>query len=103
VVETDLFGKLPNVHIVRPRPDEIGFIHDTYSNLARTGTATADQRDRLIGLAQTLQTRDGAEAIVLAGTDLAVLFDEHNTPFPHLDCARTHIQAIMRSVQSTSR
>ena len=34
---------------------------------------------------------------LLAGTDLAVLFDESNTHFPHLDCARAHIQAIMRA------
>jgi len=97
VVETDMFGKLPNVQIVRPAADEITFIHDTYSQLARTGSAQPGERQRLIDLALTLCRRDGAEAIVLAGTDLALLFDEHNTPFPHLDCARAHIQAIMRA------
>ena len=97
VVETGMFGKLPNVQIVRPSADEITFIHDTYSQLARTGSAQPGERQRLIDLALTLCRRDGAEAIVLAGTDLALLFDEHNTPFPHLDCARAHIQAIMRA------
>lgn len=29
--------------------------------------------------------------------DLAALFKETNTDFPHLDCARAHIQAIMRA------
>ena len=98
VVETDLFGKLPGVQFARPQPDEIAFVHDTYSGLARTGAATAGDRQRLVELAGTLRARDGAEAIVLAGTDLALIFDEHNTPFPHLDCARAHIQAIMRAV-----
>jgi aspartate racemase len=97
VVETDMFGRLPGVQIARPKPDEITFIHDTYTQLARTGSVPADQRQGLIDLAATLRSRDGAEAIVLAGTDLALLFDEHNTPFPHLDCARAHIQAIMRA------
>jgi aspartate racemase len=97
VVDTDMFGKLPRVQIVRPKADEITFVHDTYSQLARTGSVSADQRQGLIDLAATLGSRDGAEAIVLAGTDLALLFDEHNTPFPHLDCARAHIQAIMRA------
>jgi aspartate racemase len=98
VVETAMFGKLVDVEIVRPRPDEISLIHDTYSNLARTGSATSEERQQLVDLAETLQSRDGVEAIVLAGTDLALLFDEHNTPFAHLDCARAHIQAIMRAI-----
>jgi aspartate racemase len=36
------------------------------------------------------------DAIVLAGTDLALIFDETNTDFPHLDCTKAHIQAILR-------
>jgi aspartate racemase len=40
--------------------------------------------------------RDGVEAIILAGTDLAVLFNESNTDFPHIDCARVQLDAIMR-------
>ena len=38
------------------------------------------------------------DAIVLAGTDLSLIFDEANTDFPHVDCARVHIQAIMRAL-----
>jgi aspartate racemase len=97
VVETDLFGKLKAFEIARPHPDEITFIHDTYSQLARTGSASAEQHRQLIALAERLRARDGAEVIVLAGTDLSTLFNESNTPFPHLDCARAHIQAIMRA------
>jgi aspartate racemase len=40
------------------------------------------------------------DAIVLAGTDLALIFNETNTDFPHVDCARVHIQAIMRRLGS---
>jgi aspartate racemase len=98
VVESGMFGKLAPVEIARPQPDEIAFIHDTYSRLARTGAVGAAERDRLIELADTLRSRDGAEAIVLAGTDLALIFDEHNTPFPHLDCAAAHIRAMMRTI-----
>jgi aspartate/glutamate racemase len=36
------------------------------------------------------------DAIMLAGTDLALIFNETNTDFPHIDCARVHIQAILR-------
>lgn len=95
VVESDLFGKLP-VPAVRPRPDEIALIHDTYTQLARDGAVGAAQRDRLVDVAEALCDRR-AGAILLAGTDLSVLFNEGNTPFPCLDCAGAHIRAIMRA------
>ena len=35
------------------------------------------------------------EAVLLAGTDLAVIFDEETAGFPCIDCARVHIDAIV--------
>lgn len=97
VVESDLFGTLTGVEVVRPHAAEIALVHDIYTRLARTGAGTADDHARLTSLATTICDRDGVDAILLAGTDLALLFDESNTRFPHLDCARAHIQAIMRA------
>ena len=48
-------------------------------------------------LAHTL-VRAGAERIILAGTDLSVIFDEDTTGFPHIDCARLHIEAIVHTL-----
>lgn len=103
VVESSMFGKLKDVEVIKPRPDEVSFVHDAYSKLASTGFATADERQQLVDLANRLKQRDGVDAIVLAGTDLALLFDERNTPFEHLDCARAHIRAIMRTVHPDSQ
>jgi hypothetical protein len=35
------------------------------------------------------------DAIILAGTDLALIFDEANITFPHVDCARVHLAEIL--------
>jgi len=35
------------------------------------------------------------EAIVLAGTDLNLVFNEANAGFPAVDCAAAHIDAIV--------
>lgn len=98
VIESDLFGRLRDVQVVRPHPAELDVIHDIYSQLASTGAASAAQREELVTLAATLQQRDGVEAIVLAGTDLTVLFGAANTPFAHIDCAGAHLDAIMAAV-----
>jgi aspartate racemase len=49
----------------------------------------------LRSLAHQMVEREGVDAIVLAGTDLSLVFRPEDTDFPHLDGARTHIQAIM--------
>jgi len=103
VIESDMFGRLSGVEIVRPREPEIAFIHDAYLRLAQTAIVTDADRQRFVALADTLQKRDGVEAILLAGTDLAMMFDASNTPFPHLDCARAHIDAIMRATTGSIR
>ena len=93
VVESNMFGRLENA--IRPQPAEVAFIHNAYSNLARTGVASPEDREQFVRLAQTLRERDGVDAIVLAGTDFAVMFEPESTLFPYVDCTRVHIDAIM--------
>lgn len=97
VVESDMYGRLHGVDVVRPHESELAFIHDAYTQLAHSGQTSAEHRERFISLADTLQRRDGVEAIVLAGTDFALMFDAATTPFPHVDCSRAHIDVIMRA------
>jgi aspartate racemase len=98
VVESDLYGEVSGVEIVRPPPEEIDQIHNIYVKLALTGEALPEQHSQLTAIAQTLVRRDSVDAVVLAGTDLTLLFNESNTNFPYVDCAELHIQAIMQQL-----
>jgi aspartate racemase len=95
-IESGLFGQLENIQVVKPHPDEIDYIHITYFQMVDAGAGSAAQREGLARLAHTLIARDGVEAIILAGTDLALVFDESNTDFPHIDAARVHLNVIVR-------
>jgi len=90
-----LFGTLEAFDVVRPRDDEIDEIHRIYLGLATEGKISADDAAKLRELAHTLERRDGVEAIVLAGTDLNLVFTEANAGFPAVDCAAAHIEAIV--------
>ena len=79
-MESALFGEVNEVKVVKSRPHEVEYIHNTYVELARTGSE--EQHRSLTALAHTLLKRDGVDAIILAGTHLAVLFNETNTDFP---------------------
>jgi len=97
-IETELFGRLKEVEVVAPKPAEIDFIHQTYLQLVNAGSGTEPQYRGLRQLAHTLIERDGIEAIILAGTELSLVFNRDNTDFPHIDGARLHLQAIMEQL-----
>ena len=94
-MEGGLWGLLSDVEIVKPQPDEIAFIGQAYQRILDTQRADAGDAAGLRGIANELQRRDGVEAILLAGTDLAVMFDETTAGFPAIDVARLHIDAIV--------
>jgi len=89
VVESSMFGMLEGIDVVVP--DQLDAIHDAYM---QTVAGETGGRAILSQIARELPV----DAIVLAGTDLSLIFDETNTDFPHVDCAKTHIQAIIRDL-----
>jgi len=93
-VESRMFGRL-GVDVVMPKPDEIDVIHSAYLDVVYD-RSTPETIDRLRELARTLVTRDGAESVLLAGTDLSMVLNEENAGFPTIDCAGVHIAAIVK-------
>jgi aspartate racemase len=94
-IDRNLFGALDAFDVVHPGDDEVDEIHRIYLGLATEGRISADDEARLRDLAHTLCRRDRVEAIVLAGTDLNLVFNEANAGFPAVDCAAAHIDAIV--------
>jgi len=94
-MEGSLWGQLAGAEIVKPRPDEIASIGRAYQRILDTQQADAGDAASLRRIAADLARRDGVEVILLAGTDLAVMFDEANAGFPCIDVARLHIDAIV--------
>ena len=95
VMESALFGYLQGLQVVLPVPGEVEAIHNAYVEIARTGCATIESETCLRGIAHTLCERDRVDAIVLAGTELALVFNDTNTDFPAVNCANIHIDAIV--------
>jgi aspartate racemase len=93
-VESRMFDRL-GVDIVMPKAEEIEQIHATYMDVLN-GRSTAAQIEDLRQVARTLIARDGAQAVLLAGTDLAAVLNEDNAGFPTIDCAAAHIKAIAK-------
>jgi aspartate racemase len=98
VMDSGLFGRLRNGTLVTPSPDERQRIHETYLDIVGGRGSKPEQMMLLRNQASTLKKRDGAEAIVLAGTELSVLVEGEETGFNAIDCARLHIAAIVKQL-----
>ncbi len=93
VMETRFYGRLPDVEIVPPVGQELEAVSDAYIAMATVGSVTAEQRAVFSAASRRLMA-DGAEAIMLGGTDLALAFNEQTSEFPLVDCAGIHADAI---------
>jgi aspartate racemase len=96
VMETRFYGQINSAEILPPSGADLADVHQAYIAMATAGFVTDDQRAIFHAASRRLITGQGAEAILLGGTDLALVFNEHTTEFPLIDCAAIHADAIAR-------
>lgn len=100
VMRSKVYGGIPSVEAVAPPGAELDAVHDDYIAMALSGRVTDDQRQRLFAAGAALCRDQGAEAVLLAGTDLFLAFEVHDPGFPIIDSAQVHIDAIYRTAIS---
>ena len=76
-----------------PDGEQFNNVHNSYVTLATEGKADKKNTEILISASRTLIDK-GAEAIVLGGTDLFLVFENQELPFKVIDCAEVHIRHI---------
>ena len=93
VMETKLYGSISSAELIAPDGNRFGEVGDAYSAMAGIGKVTDEQRQIFFTAGRELMAR-GAEAIMLGGTDLFLAFTGQLLPFPLVDCADIHVDAI---------
>jgi aspartate racemase len=96
VIETDLFGALSDFEVIRPRGDELDIINTIYLELVASARASEAQADRLRTIANEMMERERLDAIVLAGTELALIGDWQELQPRILSSADLHVAEIVR-------
>ncbi|MEL6693846.1 MAG: aspartate/glutamate racemase family protein [Pseudomonadota bacterium] len=94
VMESGMYGKLGDVETVAPSGAALANVHEAYVDLALTATATDALRETLTNAASQMMQVYGAQAVLLAGTDLGLAIREQDCGFAIVDCANVHIDAI---------
>lgn len=93
VMESQFYGSLDTVEVVAP--DTVTEVHNAYIKMATEGVCTEEQRNVFITAGKKLVGNSHVEAVMLAGTDLNLAFDNHDPGFPVLNCAEIHAAAIV--------
>jgi aspartate racemase len=78
-MRTKLFGALQGAEVIMPAPQEVDLIGRIYTQIVEKAGASEEEHSLLRALAHAIINRDGVEAIILAGTDLALVFNPANT------------------------
>jgi aspartate racemase len=101
VMESRFYGVLDGVEVIAPVND-LTSVHEAYVTMASAGVATPAQREVFMRAGMSLTRAYGCELIMLAGTDLALVFGKGvESGFDILDCAETHALAIAESAMTS--
>lgn len=100
VMQSRFYGVLDGVEVIAPA-DELAEVHEAYVVMASAGVATAAHREVFVRAGMSLTRTHGCESILLAGTDLALVFGKGVEPgFDILDCAGAHAVAIANAAMT---
>jgi aspartate racemase len=102
VMNSKLYGGISTASVVVPHAADLDKVHQTYIAMALSGKVTDQQRSDLFSIGQSLCRDQGAEAILLAGTDLFLAFDGQACGFAVMDCAEIHMDALHLAAISDS-
>lgn len=92
VMRTRLYGKLAHTEALA-LDAEIDVIGQTYQDMAVAGACSPAQRALFLDAGRRLVAA-GADAIVLAGTDLNLAFDGQNPGYPVIDALDVHVDLL---------
>jgi aspartate racemase len=92
VMRTRLYGKLTRTRALA-LDDEIDLIGQTYQDVAVAGVCSQAQRDLFLDAGRRLVAA-GADAIVLAGTDLNLAFDGQSPGYEVIDALDVHVAVL---------
>jgi len=94
VMRTRLYGQLEKTKAVAPSGD-LNALGKVYQDMAISGTCSDEQRATFFAEGRKMVEDQGAEAIILAGTDLNLAFNGHHNPgYPVIDALDVHVAVL---------
>ena len=94
VMNTHLFGLLQGPQTFVPDQD-LAALGEMYLEMAAMGAASTSVAAAFDAAAARLVQVQGADAVLLAGTDLGLVFDDRDVPYPVVDALDLHVKGLL--------
>lgn len=86
------------MHVAVPDAEEIAYIQEKIATELELGIVREETREGFLGIINRLIVDDGVELIILACTELPLLFPDGTLPVPGLDTIDPHIEDLTRAI-----
>ena len=93
VMRTRFFGHLSQTETVVP-PGDLVALGQVYQDMATSGICTDTQRQTFFTAGREMIENQGADAIVLAGTDLDLAYGGYDPGYPVVDALDVHVNLL---------
>ena len=100
VMETRFYSGISTAEVITPIGSMLDDVHVAYVSMAASGHVTSPQRAVFDSACEWLVQSAEVNAIMLGGTDLALVYKEDQTQFPVVDCAAIHVDVVVRHATS---
>lgn len=97
VMQTGIYGGVSSVDFITPQGDDLDAVHAAYLGIAMPVIPNKDDCAYLFEAGRKLVEDQGAEAVLLGGTDLFLAFEGRDSGYPVIDAAEVHIAALARA------
>ncbi|MFT4961064.1 MAG: aspartate racemase [Paracoccaceae bacterium] len=93
VMRTRFFGQLDQTETVVPHGDLVA-LGQVYQDMATSGICTDTQRQTFFDAGREMIENQGADAIILAGTDLDLAYGGYDPGYPVVDALDVHVNVL---------
>lgn len=94
VLRTHLFGLLKTPRTIVPE-ENLESLGQAYMDVAMAGVCSEDNRQSFFKAGAAMIKDQNAEAVLLAGTDLGLVFNGHKLGYRVIDALGLHIEALV--------
>ncbi|HXM07764.1 MAG TPA: hypothetical protein VN936_09870, partial [Candidatus Acidoferrum sp.] len=94
---SNAYGAIDEPRVIRMSDDTVELAHSLYNDIVRNSSHNSPRERAAFDAIAKQMIDEGADNIVLCGTDLSAFYSGHPPDYPFLDVADFHISDILHN------
>ena len=91
-----MYKRQTSAEVFIPEDNLLDKVHEAYAEMATLGRANNEQKEIFEKACNQFLSKNEVDAIMLGGTDLALIYRSDNVDFKLIDCAKIHVEELFR-------